>query len=534
MSVRLSRLPLVCAFVAQGLACLFSPTAGAQGSPGDSLFAANKFDSARSAYASAVKANPKLAAARVGLIRDLIRLDAWSDAVTESKAAVAAMPQSADAHGLYALTLLRGGQPEAAQKEAEQALKLDPASYWALVAGGRIALWQNGHKEANTLLHHATEIHPDWPEAWYYYMESFDSRHGAESHKAFDAYRKLNPKGHPHEMALEGVDGQIAFSKSFEKDPAMQATGKLNEKVLESADTGKSAVISTTFPIERDDNNFIIVPIKINGSRFRMLYDTGAGDSLSLGGGSANHLGLPVLATSVVRGINGKETSKLFKADTLEVGDLVLHSVPVEGSESKVGTVDGLFGGAIFKDFVVSVDFERNEMTLTRGKNAVTPPPPAGFRALTVPFRLQDDYIFVPTSIADRTTWCVLDTGASISVMSFNLAKQIAAERGKATYEQQTVEGMFSGVGLSNTKVDVLVFFLSVPIGLMKDGRAAYHIEANPTISASFMDTQVSRSFNFQLGALVGIDYLTSAKHISIDYPHHILTMEFPETAEQP
>ena len=60
MSIGLSRLPLVCAVVAQGLACLFAPSARAQGSAGDSLFAANKFDAARTAYASAVKANPKL------------------------------------------------------------------------------------------------------------------------------------------------------------------------------------------------------------------------------------------------------------------------------------------------------------------------------------------------------------------------------------------------------------------------------------------------------------------------------------------
>lgn len=534
MSIGLSRLSLVCAFVAQGLGCLFSTPAGAQGSPGDTLFAANKFELARSAYASAVKATPKQPAPRLGLIRDLIRLDAWSDAVAESKAAVAALPQNADAHGLSALTLLRGGQPEAAQKEADQALKLDPGSYWALVAGGRMALWQNGREEAYSLLHHATEIHPDWPEAWFYLLDAFDSHHGADAHKAFEAYRKLNPKGHPHELALEGVDGQLAFSKSFEKDPAMRATGKLNDKVLQSADDGKGAIISTTFPIERDDNNFIIVPVKINGTPFRLLYDTGAGDILSLGQSGADHLGLPVLATSIARGVNGKETSKLFKADTLEVGDLQLHSVPLEGSDNKVGPADGLFGGAIFKEFVVTVDFERNEMTLTRGKKAAAPPTPPGFRVLNVPFRLQDDYIFVPTNIADRNTWCILDTGASgISFISLSLAKQIASERGKATYREATMNGRF-GVGISNTKINLLVFFLSVPIGLMNDGRAAYHIEANPTVAASVMDTEVSRSFNFQLGALVGIDYLTSAKRISIDYPHHILTMEFLESAEQP
>ena len=533
MSIRFSRPLLVRAFVALLFPSLFAFPASAQSGVGDSLFALNKFDQARAAYTAAVKAAPKQAAPRLGLIRDLIRLDAWSEAVAESRAAVTVLPLNADAHGLYALTLLRGGQPEAAQKESDKALKLDPASYWALVAGGRLALWEHGKEEANALLHHATEVHPDWPEAWYYLMESFDSHRRTEGRAAFEAYRKLNPKGHPHEMALEGVDGQIAFSKSFEKDPAMRSTGTLNEKVLQAADEGKAGIISTTFPIERDESNFIIVPVKINGTRFRLLYDTGAGDGLSLGQSGADHLGLPLIAKSIARGVNGKESAKLFKADTLEVGELQMHSIPLEGTDNKVGPADGLFGGAIFKEFVVTVDFERNEMTLTRGKKAVAPAAPPGFRVLTVPFRLQDDYIFVPTTIADRSTWCILDTGASgISFISLSLAKQIAAERGKATYQEATMEGRF-GVGISNTKIKLLVFLLSVPIGLMKDGRAAYHIEANPTIAASVMDTEVSRSFNFQLGALVGIDYLTSAKRISIDYPHHILTMEFPDSTGQ-
>jgi tetratricopeptide (TPR) repeat protein len=534
MSVCLSRLSQICVLAVQGFALLAALPAGAQNTPGDSLFAANKFELARAAYTASVKANPKQASARLGLIRDLIRLDAWAQAVSESRAAVAVLPLNADLHGLCAMTLLRGGQPESAQKEAEKALKLDPAGYWSLVAGGRLALWGNNKEEANTLLHHATVLHPDWPEAWGYLLESFDSRHRLEARQAFETYRKLNPKGHPHEMALEGVDGQIAFSKSFEKDPAMRSTGRLNDKVFQAADDGKAAIVTTTFPIERDDNNFIILPVKINGTRFRMLYDTGAGDGLSLGQSGADHLGLPVIAKSIARGVNGKETSKLFKAETLEVGELQLHSIPLEGSDNKVGPADGLFGGAIFRDFVVTVDFERNEMTLTRGKNAVAPAAPPGFRVLTVPFRLQDDYIYVPTSIADRNTWCILDTGASgISVVSLSLAKQIAAERGKATYQEGKMEGRL-GVGISNTKINLLIFFLSVPIGLMKDGRAAYHIEANPTVAASVMDTEVSRAFNFQLGALVGIDYLTSAKRISIDYPHHLLTMEFPESAEQP
>ncbi|MCW3051729.1 MAG: Tetratricopeptide repeat, partial [Chthonomonadales bacterium] len=471
MSLGLSRFALVCVFVMQGLACLGALPAGAQSSAGDALFATNKFEAARSAYTSAVKASPKQASLRVGLIRDLIRLDAWADAISESKAAVTALPQSADMHGLLAITLLRGGQPEAAQKEADLALKLDTNSYWTMVAGGRLALWQNNREEAQSLLNHATQLHPDWPEAWLYLLEAYDARNAVEARKAVDAYRKLNPKGYPHEMALEGGGGQGTYAKSFEKDPPMQATGKLNDKVLQSADDGKGQVVSTTFPIERDEFNFILVPVKINGAHFKLLYDTGAGTSLSLGESKADHMGLPILGKAIAHGVNGKETAKLFKADTLEVGDLQLRSIPLEGSDNKVGPADGLFGGAIFRDFVVTVDFERNEMTLTRGKKAFAPPPPSGFRANTIPFRLQSGYIFVPTNIADRNTWCMLDTGASgVSLISLSLAKQIAAERGKATYEEGVMEGRF-GVGVSNTKVKILVFGLSVPIGLMKDGR---------------------------------------------------------------
>jgi predicted aspartyl protease len=512
-----------------GLSLVAAGRAAAPVDTAEALFYQNHFPQARTAFASAVHASPGGLAARIGLVRTLMRLDAWQEAVTQGRAATVAAPKNGDAHGIFSLALFRAGQPEAAEREARTAIGLDPTSYWALVAAGRAAIWNDDDPVAKVPLRKATTLRADWPEGWLLLVEALDAPDRAERGAALKSLMKLKPMGHPYDMDLEGTRGMEQFARSFEKDKSFRHTGRFDAAALKNADTGEAPAISMTIPIERDDHNFVIVPIEINGRHLRLLFDSGAGDSISLMHGIAGRLGVAPLATSVARGVNGKETSKLYKADTVQVGDYALASVPVAGSDDGLGDLEGLLGGAFFKEFAVTLDFTENTMTLARGKQAAAPAPREGMRAMSIPFRLVDGYIYVPTEIAGRKTWCLLDTGASSTLVSFDLAKQIASERGTETWQKGTVDGrLFGGIGNTVSKIDVLIFGVSVPLGLMKDGHAPFHVEASPMLAASSMDSEVSRASNFQFGALVGIDYLIAANRVTIDYPHRVLTMEFP------
>jgi tetratricopeptide (TPR) repeat protein len=497
----------------------------------DTLFAQNKFNQARAAYAAAIKRTPNQVALRLGMIRALLRLDAWSEAITQGRAAVAAAPQNADAHGLLAMALMRGGQPDAAAAEAKRALAISPDSYWGLVATGRVLLWEDQSQEARKVLTRATTLHPDWPEAWFYRLDTYkDDAVRAEAIQCLRAYVKLAPKGYPHDRALADYADSASYTSVAFKPTTYHPAGPFPATRLQDADEGKAAPISVTFPIERSDDS-IIVPITVNGEKFHMLFDTGAADSIALAGGQAESLKLPLLAKSVVRGVSGKEAEGVYKADEVTIGNLKMHSIPIDGMDTDIPPTDGLLGGAVFHEYAVTVDFEKNTMTLTRGKNAAAPPPAPGHHIMTIPFHNEQGYIFVPIKIQgqDTTEWGLLDTGASgMGVLSLIRARELGKKQAQdATAEVQVHHRL--GVGTSNPSFTALLFEFGIELTLCNTEKPKFFVSMSPIFGASMIDEEINRSFDFQLSAIVGISYLTSAKRVTFDYPHRLLTMELAD-----
>ena len=134
---------------------------------------------------------------------------------------------SADAHGLLALCLIRAGWQPPYADEAKQSLALDPNNYWGLVASGRIADWDGHVEDARTLFRKASALHPEWPDAWGdLFLIDDDRGHVKEQIAVAQAYVKLNPQGHPHDENAEDAREIIAhasdFQAAFESDPPYQ------------------------------------------------------------------------------------------------------------------------------------------------------------------------------------------------------------------------------------------------------------------------------------------------------------------------
>src|SRR6185436_2130718 len=66
----------------------------------DHLFAQNRFEQARAAYEREAKSRPDSPLPHIGLMRSLLRLDQWDQAITEGKAATTQFPKNADLGGL--------------------------------------------------------------------------------------------------------------------------------------------------------------------------------------------------------------------------------------------------------------------------------------------------------------------------------------------------------------------------------------------------------------------------------------------------
>jgi Aspartyl protease/PDZ domain len=127
---------------------------------------------------------------------------------------------------------------------------------------------------------------------------------------------------------------------------------------------------STTVPFDLV-NNHIYVQVKLNGKGpFRILCDTGGANIITPT--VAKELGVKSEGALQGRGVGEKsEDVGLAKLQTLQVGDATLNNqlfavFPMESFASVEGIQEsGLIGYEVFKRFVVKVDYEHHNLTLT-------------------------------------------------------------------------------------------------------------------------------------------------------------------------
>ncbi len=491
------------------------------------LFARNRFAQARAAYKEELKRHPGDVTLHIGLIRTLFRLDSWQEATGEARDLIRIAPESADAHGLLSLCLMREALPDLAQYEAGRALDLSKDSYWGLVAMGRVQLWDSQRDAAQKTLRDAVACHPDWPEAWSILVEASGDDVTEQDLNDIVAYVKLNPKGHPHEQNYEMLATRIAFIRRFLHDPPYRAISPVTEERLEAASRGEAKAGVFSMPVERQES-YVILPIKVDGRDFHVLFDTGGGFELTLDRKAVARLNLQPISNSVVRGVSGAEPTKLYKAEQMTVGDQTFQSIPIEEIGNEIGPFDGIFGVTNLDHYAVTIDFAANRLTLARGKDAAAPEPEAGNRLLTIPFHYLGGDIFVPVKVEGRSVWAVIDTGADAeAILSLRLAREIALSRGKGTSKEAHINARM-GIGTSAARQTMLLFHEPVSLALAGNGGQILHYTVKPAYGASPLDEQVSPSGDFEVGAILGISFLASAHRITFDYPHHLLTLELP------
>lgn len=490
------------------------------------LFDQGQFESAREAYAAEVGAVPIDTDAQAGLIRTLLRLDRWDEAVPAAQAFAAKFPGNADAHGLLALALIRAGWQEPYADEAKKSLTLDPQNYWGLVASGRAADWDGHTEAARTAFRKASAVHPELPEAWLGLLETLDDEKDVkEKEEAAAAYLKLNPQGQPHDRQVEALRdfqaNSASYQHSFGTDPPFQ-------QVAEEADHGKSGTEANPTQIRIEFvGDYAVFPVTVNGSKFRLLFDSGAGDLL-LSQGAARRLNLPVLAHSFLRGVSGREGTEVRKADRMTLGSLTYRSIPIETMRFAPPATDGLLGGSTLNDCVVTLDYTSASATL--GPAAVPPAPLPTDRVLTLPFRFYRDHLFVRLQINAEPVWAMLDTGAEQSVFSLRLATQQLKTVPKDDYRTGSFSDR-SGIGDTARKVDyifsrdqsTITLSQTPPLSLTED-----------TLGESFLDQQVSPDYDFEIGMLFGASSFTYAQRVTFDYPHKLLTFEYTDVSPKP
>ena len=495
------------------------PAFGQTAATGDQFFAQGQFESARKAYAAS--SDP---AAQTGLIRTLLRLDRWAEAVTAAQGFTAKDPSSADAHGLLALCLIRAGWQPPYADEAKQALALDPNNYWGLVASGRIADWDGHIEDARTLFRKASALHPEWPDALLGLLRTLDDdKDTAEKTAVTTKYLALNPQGQPFNLENEDLRDFHAnagvYQHSFNADPPFQ-----------QVEGGPSAKNAATLKVSFS-GDWAVFPVTVNDQRFRLLFDTGAGD-LVLTTNAAKRLKLPALAHSYLRGLNGREPSTVLKAGTMSLGDLNYRSIPIYTSGFSPDGSDGLLGGGTLDDCVIALDYIGETATLSPAKTAAAPAPLPGDQVAALPFRVYRDHLFLSVWVNGHPAWAMLDTGAQETVMSLRFAKEQLKDTPKDDYHVGTFHGQ-SGIGNTDQREDYVYSRAQSNITLSDQPPISVQTD---TVGISSLDRESSPGFDFEIGLLLGASSFTYARRVTFDYPRHLLTFEYetPEAAPTP
>ena len=484
----------------------------------DAAFALGKFDQARKTYASLVKADTHSSPAYTGLVESLLRLDRWRDALKAAQAAAAADPKAADPRGLLALSEIRAGEPEQAGADARAALMLDKDNYWGLVAAARIANWDGHDKDGYTLFQRATTLHPERPDAWLGLIQTQNDSTTSEQDLAVDNdYLALKPKGQPFDFNTPDIQNLVTnesgYWRSFHDDKAFRLGN----------DGEKQDSYTSVFPIQHE-GNYVLVSVSINGKPLHLLFDSGA-DEVLLTKNADKRLGLPDLAKSYVSGVQGRAPAALQRADTLSLGAITLNSIPLRVTDSYGGPGDGLFGGAILHDYAVTLDFDNSVMIIARGPNAKHLALPHTSVA-SMPLHYFDHHLFASTHCGKRRVWALVDTGAETDFFSLDLTHDLSADTPKSDWREASVDTR-SGIGDSAMTVD----YCETPqkVTLSFDGSAPpATLTQNGLLGQSSLDHQISPSFDFEIGFLLGIPVLSQHSRVTIDYPHRLLSFEDP------
>jgi predicted aspartyl protease len=188
------------------------------------------------------------------------------------------------------------------------------------------------------------------------------------------------------------------------------------------------------FRVVGGDQPLLVVSARFNGSDpLDCVLDTGASHAMLLPEVAAR-LGVRVEETRQAQGAGGPVEVWIGTADTIALGDAVVRSVPLlmspdlERIGRAVGArIDGNIGHGFLRHFRVTVDYERQSLTLC------SPDEPADSRPARaeLPFRLAHPakpLIVLPVKANGHDFQFALDTGASITVISPEAARRCGVE----------------------------------------------------------------------------------------------------------
>jgi hypothetical protein len=196
-------------------------------------------------------------------------------------------------------------------------------------------------------------------------------------------------------------------------------------------------------PTTRDRIGRIWAPVLINGEGpYRLVLDTGASRS-AVTDRVAGQLKLPIYTDSVrLRGVTGTAVASSIKADTLEVGELLVENVTMPIVADAFGGADGVLGAEGLQDKRIVIEFRADRISVSRSHKQ---PAPSGF--MKVPFKWSNSKgMRVEVEIGNVRAVGLIDTGAQVTVGNLALREALAKRRKKDGEMEDVIIGVTQDV----------------------------------------------------------------------------------------
>jgi predicted aspartyl protease/thioredoxin-like negative regulator of GroEL len=450
-----------------------------------------EFEVAEKIYRALVEKDPKHVPARLGLSYALLKRRNLREAYEHAARALTLQPDSSRAHALLGSALLASGDFKNSIEEFRIALTLKDDEALAIAGLSMINYYENRASVALAGLRRAVYLDPKEPDYIFFYAQAAArAERFREAADAYEDFLRIAPRTDEDRRAR--IRGLIGFLRYLGAQRHLYMAAGASR---------------ATFSFELA-NSRPIVNVRINGSKtpLRFVVDTGSGMCV-LSTEAAARMGIkPVASGGMARAVGGggRFTIVYGFLSSLQMDDVRIENVPVyiRDFHNQQEPVDGYIGLSVLSKYVASFDYGTHQMTLVRiaeranapRSYADTPVPlnsnmiaesmeappdvstliaprnaPPSFRPASPPAASSDtnrSYEF-PIRATSSGFWSsavfldgvekplnfIVDTGASISVVSAELARTEAIAR----FEQKTRLKVYGAAGVSENVVTLLL-----------------------------------------------------------------------------
>jgi predicted aspartyl protease len=258
-------------------------------------------------------------------------------------------------------------------------------------------------------------------------------------------------------------------------------------------------------PTTRDHIGRVVVLVSVNGQGpFRFIVDTGANHS-TISPRLARQLGLKPAeeASIILDGITGTAQVSFVTIDRLQAGDLTIGStdLPVVWAPVMAGA-DGILGAAGLGEKSLHIDFQRNEVAISRGVKA-------GVRANSTRIHGMHSVsglITLATRVGGVPVLAVIDTGAERTLGNLALRDALRARQLHGVMAQMT------SVYGATKEVEVGEILMAPPIVI-----DSLRINDVAIVFGAFHIFNVWK-MQGQPAMIIGMDVLGTVASLSIDF----------------